>query len=201
MGRCYSDCVPIRYPPLAMNLPDLWLISDERIDAQLPHALARLPRGSGFIFRHYRLPPARRRARFEQLARIARKHGHLVVLSGTPREARRWRAAGAYGAPQRLAGGPTGLRLATVHSLRELAQANRTRADAVLLSPVFPTRSHPGAPHLGLVRFRLMAARSCMPVIALGGMNAYRARSARIRKWAAIQGLAKSPTKSFPIHS
>ena len=30
-------------------------------------------------------------------------------------------------------------------------------ADAVLLSPVFPTRSHPGAPVLGPVRFRLLA--------------------------------------------
>ncbi|GFM27853.1 thiamine phosphate synthase [Novosphingobium sp. PY1] len=201
MGRCYSDCVPIRYPPLSVNLPDIWLISDERIDAQLPQVLSRLPRGSGFVFRHYHLPPAHRRTRFEELARIARRYGHVVVLSGTPREAGRWQAHGAYCAPRRLAGGPATLRLATVHSLRELAQANRTRADAVLLSPVFPTRSHPGARHLGQVRFHLMAARSGVPVIALGGMNAHRARSARIRKWAAIQGLAKSPTKSFPIHS
>lgn len=199
MARCYSACVPFRYPPLA--LPDLWLVSDERIDSQLPRALARLPRGSGFIFRHYDLAAGERRARFEELARIARRHGHCAVLSGTPRQARRWGAAGVYGAPDRLAPGPAVLRLATAHTLRELARANLGRADVVLLSPVFPTRSHPGARSLGPVRFLLLAARTRLPVIALGGMNAHRARSIGVQKWAAIQSLAEAPTGMFPIHS
>jgi thiamine-phosphate pyrophosphorylase len=60
----------------------------------------------------------------------------------------------------------------------------------VLLSPVYPTRSHPGAATLGPVRFHLLAARSAVPVIALGGMNRHRARHLPSRKWAAIQGLA-----------
>lgn len=191
--------MPFRYPPLA--LPDVWLVSDERIDRQLPEALARLPRGSGIIFRHYGLAKGERRARFKELDRIARRHGHCAVLSGTPREARRWGAAGAYGAPGRLAHGPAVLRLATAHSLKELARANLGRADVVLLSPVFPTRSHPEARTLGPVRFRLLAARSRIPVIALGGMNAHRARSLGVQKWAAIQALAKPPTGMFPIHS
>ena len=199
MARCYSACVPFRHPPLA--LPHLWLVSDERIDSQLPEALARLPRGSGFIFRHYSLAEGERRARFEKLARIARRHGHCTVVSGTPQEARRWGAAGAYGAPGQLARGPAVLRLATAHSLRELARANLGRADMVLLSPVFPTRSHPGARTLGPVRFRLLAARSRAPVIALGGMNAHRARALGVQKWAAIQALAQAPTDMFPIHS
>lgn len=199
MARCYSACVPFRHPPLA--LPDIWLISDERIDGQLPEALARLPRGSCFIFRHYGLAAGERRARFEELARIARRHGHCTVLSDTPRQARRWGAAGVYGAPGRLARGPAMLRLVTAHSLRELARANLGRADMVLLSPVFPTRSHPGTRSLGPVQFRLLAARSRVPVIALGGMNAHRARSLGAQKWAAIQALAKAPTGMFPIHS
>lgn len=201
MARCYSGCVPIRHPPLRNRLPDLWLVSDERVDAQLPAALARLPRGSGFVFRHYSLPSEERRDRFRMLARIARRYGHLVVLSGTPREARQWRADGAYGSPDRLARGPATLRLVTAHSLRELARANLGRADLVLLSPVFPTRSHPGAPGLGAVRFRLLSALSRAPVVALGGMNAHRAHSLGIRKWAAIQAFAKTPTAVFPIHS
>jgi thiamine-phosphate pyrophosphorylase len=201
MARCYSDCVPFRHPPLPDALPDIWLVSDERIDAQLPAALARLPRGSGFIFRHYGLAPAERRARFRSLAAIARRFGHRVILSGTPQEALQWGADGVYGPPGRLTGGPAILRLATAHSLRELARANRSRADLVLLSPVFATRSHPGASVLGPVRFRLIARCARMPVVALGGMNAHRARAIDAGKWAAIQALAESPTKSFPIHS
>lgn len=201
MARCYSGCVPIRHPPLRNRLPDLWLVSDERVDEHLLRALTRLPRGSGFVFRHYGLAPQERRDRFRTLARAARRYGHLVVLSGSAREARRWRTDGAYGSPERLARGPALLRLVTAHSLRELARANLRRADLVLLSPVFATRSHPGARGLGPIRFRLLAARSKAPLVALGGMNADRARSHGIRKWAAIQSLAKAPTAVFPIHS
>ncbi|MBO9725608.1 MAG: thiamine phosphate synthase [Novosphingobium sp.] len=186
MGRCYSGFVPNRHPPL----PQIWLISDARNDPALERALARLPRGSGLIYRHYHLAPTEHRARFAALARVARRFGHRVILSGTPRLARAWKADGAYGAAEKLTQGPATLRLITVHSLRELARAHRARADAVLLSPVYPTRSHPGAATLGPVRFHLLAARSAVPVIALGGMTRHRARHLPSRKWAAIEGLA-----------
>lgn len=170
-------------------LPSLWLLSDARNDTALEGALRRLPRGSGFIFRHYHLPPAARRARFAALAALARQRGHAVVLAGSMDEARRWGADGAYAAPAGLGPG-TGLRLATAHSLRELAAARRARADAVLLSPAFPTRSHPGGAALGPLRFRLLAAHAGLPVIALGGMDARRARRLRWPRWAAIDGLS-----------
>ena len=59
-----------------------------------------------------------------------------------------------------------------------------------LLSPVFPTRSHSGARALGPVRFRLLAARAAMPVIALGGLNPRAASRLRWHRWAAIDGLS-----------
>ncbi|PEQ14164.1 thiamine phosphate synthase [Novosphingobium sp. PC22D] len=190
MARCYSVLVPIRHPPPSASMPDIWLVSDPRIDESLARALARLPRGSGLIFRHYVLPARARCARFRVLAGIARRHGHRAVWSGTAREARRMGADGVYGDPRRLATGPRLLRLATAHSLREIGRANRHRADAVLLSPVFATRSHPGAKTLGAARFRLLAARSRPPVIALGGMNGARARRLGWTKWAAIQAFS-----------
>jgi thiamine-phosphate pyrophosphorylase len=183
MARCYSGAMPARHPAL----PAVWLVSDARNDAWLESLLASLPRGSGLIYRHYHLAPAERRARFDRLARMARAHGHLVVLSGTPREARQWKADGSYGSPAQAGG--CGLRLVTVHSLREIAAVRRARADAVVLSPVFATRSHPGARHLGPLRFRLLAARAGVPVIALGGMDAKRARHIGATHWAAIDGL------------
>jgi thiamine-phosphate pyrophosphorylase len=188
MARCYSVLVKNRQP----SIPLLWLVSDARNDAVIERVLARLPRGSGLVFRHYHLPPAERRARFDTLARVARRFGHLVVLSGGTKQARRWGADGAYGSPERLARGPRVMRLITVHSLRELAKAHRARADAVLLSPVFPTASHPGGRVLGLLRFRLRSAHARVPVIALGGMTAHLARTNGIARWAAIDGLSKA---------
>ena len=172
------------------KLPAIWLISDARNDAGLEAALARLPRGSGLIFRHHHLRAAARMERFAHLARRARARGHRVVLAGTVATARRMGADGAYGPATALARGGRALRLVTAHCPREIAAAHRARADAILLSPVWPTRSHPGAGALGPLRFRLLAARARVPVIALGGMARTRAAALRWTCWAAIDGLS-----------
>ena len=160
-------------------LPIIWLLSDARSDAGLDAAVRKLPRGSGLVFRHYHLSESQRRTRFDQVARLARARGHMVVLAGSKAQARCWRADLAYG--------PHG-DLVPAHNLRELAKAGR--AAAVLLSPVFPTRSHPGAPALGPLKFRLLAARAKVPVIALGGMNQCTARRLNWPRWAGIDGFA-----------
>lgn len=170
------------------SLPAIWLISDVRNDAVLESALRRLPRGSGLVFRHYHLNEADRRARFRQVARLARARGHWLVLSGSVRQAREWGADGAYGPARVLAHGPACLRLVTVHSLREMGRAGRS--DMLLLSPVFATRSHPEARWLGALRFRLIAAQARVPVLALGGVTVKRARSIHPHGWAAIDGLS-----------
>ncbi len=182
------------------ELPRLWLVSDARTDAGLEQALRRLPRGSGFIFRHYHLPPRERAARFRALLRLCRLRGVVAVWAGTPRAARGVGADGSYGAPPLLARGPATLRLVTAHSLRELAAAGRARADLALLSPVFATRSHPGGPTLGALRFLLLARQSPRPVIALGGMNLANARRLPGHGWAAIDGLAHK-TAGNPLDS
>jgi thiamine-phosphate pyrophosphorylase len=191
IARCYSGGVTKRHIPL----PRLWLVSDARNDAVLAAALRRLPRGSGFIFRHYHLPATERRARFDALARIARVRGHVIVLSGEARLARRWGADGAYGTARQLARGPACARLVTVHSLREIARAGR--ADAVLLSPVYATRSHPKARTLGAVLFRMLAATAAQSVVALGGIDRHRARRLGAYAWAAIDGLANWRRNAF----
>lgn len=176
----------------ANPLPLLWLISDARNDAMLARALARLPRGSGLIYRHYYLPGPARLARFQALRRIARARGHTIILADSALTAREWGADGIYGAPRALWPRRRGLlHLAAAHDLHELGLAARLGADAVLLSPVFPTRSHPGAPVLGGTRFRLLARQSTLPVIALGGMTHKRSRALGWPRWAAIDGLSK----------
>ncbi len=175
----------------ANPLPRLWLISDARNDAGLEHALAKLPRGSGFIYRHYHLPDAARLARFRVLRRAARARGHVVILADSALTAREWGADGIYGSTRALWPRCAGLlHLATAHNLAEIGLAARLGADAVLLSPVFPTRTHPGGAVLGTVRFRLLARQSPLPVIALGGMTPPRARSLGWERWAAIDGLS-----------
>lgn len=172
------------------GLPDLWLLSDARNDPGLEQALTALPKGSGFIYRHYHLEPAARYARFQILQRIAQKHGHLVVVSGSPVLARKWQADGVYGAAERMPAAGGLLKLVTAHDWTEIVAADRAGADAILLSPVFATRSHPEAKPLGRVRFRMLAQKAKAPIIALGGMTAAKAQRMNWPRWAAIDGLS-----------
>jgi thiamine-phosphate pyrophosphorylase len=148
-------------------LPRLWLMTDERQGEALLPAIARLPRGAGIVFRHYSLPPAERRALWDQVRTAARTRGLTLVAAGLT-------LPGADGAHNRFG---RGLRTASAHNLREVRAAERAGAHLLFLSPVFPTRSHPGAPALGPRRFALLAHQTKLPAIALGGMDADKARS------------------------
>jgi len=162
-------------------LPHLWLMTDERMGDSLWKALERLPRGSGVVFRHYGLGLAERRALFAKVSRIARRRGLVLIRAGAKRLGRD--EDGVHG--QR----GQGLRTWPAHSRREAMAGVRAGADAVFVSPVFATRSHPRARALGRVRLGLMIRGLPVPVIALGGMDARRAAGLQplgIYGWAAI---------------
>ncbi|NIJ21306.1 thiamine-phosphate pyrophosphorylase [Sphingomonas naasensis] len=173
-------------------LPQLWLMTDERMGESLWTALARLPRGSGVVFRHYGLAPAERRALFARVVKLARRRELLVVRAGAQRLGRA--ETGLHG--QR---GP-GLRTFAAHSRREAVAAMRGGADLLFVSPVFATRSHPGARALGRVRLGLLIRGLAVPVIALGGMDATRAAGLKalgVYGWAAIDAWTRSaPAKA-----
>lgn len=187
MGKRQSIAGPVSGRKRGRNtVPRRLLLTDARNDARLERAIARLGRGDALVFRHYHLDPRARQQRFARLARLARRKGILLV---TARLAGTGRRDGVYGTAREVAGA-SGLKLATAHSLAEIGAAVRADADAVLLSPVFATRSHPAARALGPVRFLLLARRCPLPVIALGGMTPDRARGLPVHGWAAIDGLA-----------
>jgi thiamine-phosphate diphosphorylase len=60
---------------------------------------------------------------------------------------------------------------ASCHNALQLLHATQIGVDFVTLSPVLATTSHPGSPALGWSAFAALAARSAVPVYALGGMS------------------------------
>lgn len=198
--RSFTNCkaeagfsIAVRYSGLVQTrqtqLPDLWLLSDARNEDSLERAIAALPMRSAFVYRHYHLDPRTRRARWDALLPQLRAGQHLAILSGSDDEAQAWGADGSYGPPEGIGEPPRLLRIAAVHDAIEIAHANAAGADAVMLSPVFPTRTHPDRPALGPERFHALAALAEMPVIALGGMDFERAEEIGWNRWAAIDGL------------
>ncbi len=184
-----------RYHPVhAPALPRLWLMTDERLGDGLMDAIRALPPGSGIIFRHYSLPLRDRRAVFARIRQLARAGGHCLLWAGSPRQARAVRADGAHGRARGAISAP-------VHSRRERIRAELAGARLLFVSPVFPTRSHPGARALGRVKFGQMTRGTRTPVIALGGMTQTRAKSLSvfdIYGWAAIDGLIAQKRKAVP---
>jgi len=170
------------------TLPRLWLMTDERQGEALWSAVQRLPRGAGIVFRHHASPETERRVIFLRLRGIANRRGLTLFVAGEAQ----WRADGTH----HRRPGPPRFGTASAHDLREIRAAERSGAAAILLSPVFPTRSHPGAASLGLLRFAALARATRLPVIALGGMDSRRAgRTGRVGGygWAAIDAWGKSP--------
>ncbi len=60
---------------------------------------------------------------------------------------------------------------ASCHNLEELRRAEELGCDFALLSPVLPTKSHPGAVTLGWEGFAEIVKGSSIPVYALGGLS------------------------------
>lgn len=157
-------------------------MTDERQGDDLWAAVRRLPKGAGVIFRHHATPEPERSAIFAALRLLTRTRGLALLVAG---DNPRLRADGTH----HRRPGPPRFGTAPAHDVRELRAAERSGAAAILISPIFPTRSHPGKPALGLMRLARLCQATDRPVIALGGMTARRGRqTARIGVygWAAI---------------
>src|SRR5690606_16340790 len=83
---------------------------------------------------------------------------------------------------------------AAAHSAVALVRARDAGVDAVVLAPVFETRSTSGNSPLGQFRASQIARAAGLPVIALGGVNALNARRLAGRGFAGlgvVQALAE----------
>lgn len=164
-----------------------------------PEAVAeRLPRGSAVVYRAFGEADALIRAR--RLRAIAARRG-LVLLVGA--DARLAAAARAHGThlPERLAhraerlkrAHPGWIVTAAAHSLPAARRAARAGADAVVVSPVFPSNSPSAGRPLGPRRLAVIARNVPAPVYGLGGVrheNAPALLGAGLAGLAAVEGLA-----------
>lgn len=147
-------------------------------------ALQRLPRGAALIWRAYGNDASP--ARFRLLTSLAARRHTLLLVAGHPAHRARIGAMGIHLPErevtrprngryviQRLGRPPCMPLTAACHSEIAIRAAALAGADAVLISPVFETKSHAGAKPLGPVRFarlaRIAQALGLMPY-ALGGI-------------------------------
>lgn len=164
--------------------PTLWLMTDERMGDSLFTAIEALPRGAGIVFRHHATGRAARRALFERVARVAARKHLVLIRGGTERLGRG--EAGVHGKGRLSC---PGLRTWPAHSRAQAIAGKRAGADLLFVSPIYPTRSHLGAPALGPLRAAGIGRGLGLNIIVLGGMDSTRfarLRGLAFQGWAAI---------------
>jgi thiamine-phosphate pyrophosphorylase len=168
------------------------MITDAERQGDPVAALKQLPRGSIVILRDYGHPDREDLAR--KVAAHCRRRGLLLLIAGSGALAARVGADGVH-FPEALVHHAKASRIrrrnwlitVAAHSLPAILRARKFAADAVLLSPAFPTESHAGAPGLGPLRFARLVQSAGMPVYALGGITS---ESVRRLKGSSVTGVA-----------
>lgn len=153
----------------ALRLPEHYVFSAGAPDAV---ALARLPPGA---LLRLRCPELDDRA-YEALARTLARRWPRLVLDRAPALSRDlgagWHATSTVlrSVLARHARN-LDLSLASCHDEAEIALARERGFHGVVLGPVLPTASHPGAATLGWERFAALAQSANVPVYGIGGLG------------------------------
>jgi thiamine-phosphate pyrophosphorylase len=185
----------------AARLPRLLFVTDPARTPDPVAVAARLSRGAGVIYRSFGADDAYEVAL--ALAKICRRRGLVLLIGADAALARAVRADGVH-LPERMLrlgarirrSRPKWLLTGAAHSLPAIRRAAASGLDAVLVSPVFDSRSPSAGRPLGPIRFAALRRQSPLPVIALGGITlrtARRVEATGAHGVAAVEGLVENP--------
>ena len=175
-----SPLLPANEPVLrALALPSLYAISNvaELGEAEfLVRLQKRLDEGMRLIqIREKGMPRNALETLAKRVVSLAHSHGAKVMVNADADLANEVDADGVQLSAAQLAllkeRPKVRLCSASCHNLEELRRAERLGCDFALLSPVLPTKSHPGAATLGWDGFAEIVQGSSIPVYALGGLT------------------------------
>lgn len=158
-------------------LPNLLFFTDPARTPDPERVAERLPAGAAVVFRAFGAADALERGL--RLRAITRRRG-LPLLAGADAELATAIQADGLHLPQRSSGALAGLRAAhpdwlitlAAHDLAAARTGPAAGADAVVVSPVFPSASPSAGVPLGIARLKAIIEDVKTPVYALGGVRA-----------------------------
>jgi thiamine-phosphate pyrophosphorylase len=163
--------------------PQAWLMTDERMGDAVGAAIARAAAaGAGVIVRHHHSSDAIRRA----LASEVLASGAVLGLS---RDALLAADLGADFVHNPVGESGTLPFSLSVHDAAQARDAGRRQPAFVFVSPLYATRSHPGAEALGEEEAERLAELAGCPAYALGGVTPALGEQLIARGWAGWAGI------------
>lgn len=182
------------------KIPALLLMTDAERLPDPSHLIPRLPARSAVIVRHF--SDKQKEEIILKIKSLCRKHKVKLLVSDSLRLAFKHRLDGVHfpeKSVRKIANCGSLKRwpkrfffTAACHSERALHAAQKAGCHAALLSPVFPTQSHPGAKSLGTYQLTSLSHRSHLKLFALGGITqktAQRISICPLSGFAGVRGL------------
>jgi len=158
-------------------LPNLLFFTDPERTPHPEQVAERLPPGAAVVFRAFGAPDAV--ARGQRLREITRRRGLPLLVGADAALALAVEADGLH-LPERLSAQASDLRAAhpdwlitlAAHDLEAARVGAATGADALVVSPVFSSRSSSAGAPLGVEGLKRIVEAVEVPVYALGGVSA-----------------------------
>ncbi|MBT4889223.1 MAG: hypothetical protein HON65_06685 [Rhodospirillales bacterium] len=160
------------------RLPDFFLMSDDERLPDSTQTIINMPPGSAIVLRH-RDPAIRQKLAFS-LSPLCKNRRVALLIAGDIALARNCRADGVHFSQNSIARKDhktqsaihqNWIVTAAAHCRKSALQAHEAGIDAIFLSPVFATKSHPGVKSLGPLGFQAISQVVPTPIYGLGGMN------------------------------
>ncbi|NVK18675.1 MAG: thiamine phosphate synthase [Methylocystaceae bacterium] len=182
------------------KFPSLLLMTDAKRLPDPRALIPLLPSGSAVIIRHFNDPQKEQIIR--KIILLCRKHHVKIFVSDSLSLALKYKLDGIHYSEKKVrlmascgrAKRPYKKMIFTCacHSESARIAASKAKMDAILLSPAFPTQSHPGAKSLGIWQIASLSRHSSLQTYGLGGINqktAHRLSSTQLCGFAGISGL------------
>lgn len=155
------------------GLPPMIFITDHNKITNINNVINNLPKNSMVIIRDYNIDNRENYA--FSIANICRKCGIKFLVAGDVKLARKIGADGVH-LPEYMISEAEKINdmqfiSVSCHNIDAIKNVGKYRVNAILLSPVFPTTTHPNTNIINLDMFKIMAEDSQIPVYALGGIN------------------------------
>ena len=199
-----DQTLPKRRPSHKTRLPSVLVMTDEK---RLPDPVAvaqTIPPSWGLIMRHY--DHSHRETLARKTTAVCRARGLVCLIAGDWRLAAQVNADGVHMpegmlrtaccAAFKLWCRKGKLLTVSAHGRNGLRQAASLGVDAVLLSPVATTESHPDRKPIGLHPYAALVRSRSLPVYALGGMTLAHSKTIRAIGGAGIAGIGFAETVS-----
>lgn len=159
-----------------LSLPALVFMTDHRRIANPTPVIAKLPKSTLVIIRDY--DHTHRTTYAYNIANECRSYSQPFLIAGDEALSLQTKAYGIHLPQHQMSDAiklhqrhPNWWITTSVHNLQSLLHANELPVNAIFLSPIFQTPSHPNTKPLGVEQMNHLIAQSIHPVFALGGIN------------------------------